>query len=291
MGPGCELRVTPGILRSSNIFHSKGQYQLNFSNAQWIEPPQVAPVAYFRKEIFLSHTPVRAWLEIAATDDFELIINGHTIGRGNSLKRRVAGIYDIKKALKVGTNVIAASVSRTSFPGSAQVLVYGLLTKLDGASISVISDEKWRVTDNTGIVTGSEEWTSPKVQDEVWPNARRAFTTERRPGIDRVDTNPLLFQLPSVGSWIMAEDARSEIICSTTIQADAARQETWIQVASSGNLDLLVNGQLVTLANSSAVARSRLPHLATAQPTPTAGRSPCRAPTCWRSCSPASRTA
>jgi len=245
------------------------QYQLNFSNAQWIEPPQVAPLAYFRKEVFLSHTPARAWLEIAATDNFELIVNGHTVGRGGSLKTRVAGIYDIKEALKVGTNVIAVSISRNSFPGSAQLLVCGVLTKLDGTSISVISDESWRVTDNTGIVAGTEEWTSPKVEQELWPNARRSFTREKPLRIGWVDTNPLLFQLPSIGSWIMAEDAKSEIVCSTTIEADAAQQETWIQVASSGDLDLLVNGHLVTLADTSSAARKRLPHLAITQPTPT----------------------
>ena len=245
------------------------QYQLNFSNAQWIEPPEVAPLAYFRKEVFLSHTPARAWLEIAATDNFELIVNGHTVGRGGSLKTRVAGIYDIKEALKVGTNVIAVSISRNSFPGSAQLLVCGVLTKLDGTWISVISDESWRVTGYTGIVAGTEEWTSPKVEQELWPNARRAFIREKPIRIAWVDTNPLLFQLPSIGSWIMAEDAKSEIVCSTTIEADAAQQETWIQVASSGDLDLLVNGHLVNLADISSASRKRLPHLPIAQPTPT----------------------
>jgi hypothetical protein len=244
------------------------EYQLNFGNAQWIEPPEVAPIAYFRKEVFLSHTPARAWLEVAGTDNFELIINSHTIGRGDSLKSKVAGVYDIKKALKVGTNVIAVSISRTSFPGSAQLLACGVITKLDGNSISVISDESWRVTPNTGIVEGSEEWTSPKVEQDLWPNARRSFTSEKPPPIDWVDTNPLLFQLPLIGSWIMAEDARSEIVCSTTIEADAAQQETWIQVATTGDLDLLVNGHLVTLADTSATMRRRLPHLPSAQPTP-----------------------
>src|ERR1044071_8881077 len=51
------------------------QYQLDFGDAQWIEPPEVAPVAYFRKEVFLSVPPAQAWLEVAATDDYEVIVN------------------------------------------------------------------------------------------------------------------------------------------------------------------------------------------------------------------------
>src|SRR5205823_510390 len=83
------------------------QYQLDFGDAKWIEPPEVAPVAYFRKEVFLSVPPEQAWLEIAATDNYVLFVNGSAVGKESALKTRVAGIYDIKRRLKVGTNVIA----------------------------------------------------------------------------------------------------------------------------------------------------------------------------------------
>ena len=57
------------------------QYQLDFGKAQWIEPADSpAPIAYFRKEIYLSTLPEQAWLEIAASDNFDLIVNGHTVG-------------------------------------------------------------------------------------------------------------------------------------------------------------------------------------------------------------------
>ena len=45
------------------------------------------------------------------------------VGTENNLKTRVAQIYDIKRFLKPGTNVIAVSVTRYSYPGSAQLLV------------------------------------------------------------------------------------------------------------------------------------------------------------------------
>src|SRR2546422_8634666 len=64
------------------------QYQLDFGDAQWIEPPEVAPTAYFRKEVFLSVLPAQAWLEVAATDDYELIVNSHNVGKEAAVKTR-----------------------------------------------------------------------------------------------------------------------------------------------------------------------------------------------------------
>ena len=125
------------------------QYQLDFGDAQWIEPPEVAPTAYFRKEVFLSVPPEQAWLEVAATDNYGLFVNGHIVGKASDVKTRVAGIYDIKRRLKAGTNVIAVTISRISYPDSAQLLVRGLIKEPGGRVTSLLSDEHWRVTANT----------------------------------------------------------------------------------------------------------------------------------------------
>src|SRR5436309_108771 len=186
------------------------QYQLDFGDAQWIEPPEVAPLAYFRKEVFLSAPPEQAWVEVAAPDNYELIVNSRTVGKETAVKTRVAGIYDIKKRLKAGTNVIAVWISRTSYPGSAQLLVRGLIKEPGGRVTSLISDEHWRVAANKGIVEGSEEWTSPLVEEELWPNARRSVIKEKPISIALVDTNPLLLQLPRPvhGSWPRTPEPR-----------------------------------------------------------------------------------
>ena len=211
------------------------QYQLDFGEARWIEPPQFGPVAYFRKNIFLSAVPQQAWLEVAATDNFEVLVNGGSVGHETHVKTRVAGIYDIKKRLKPGTNVIAVSISRTSYPGSAQLLVRGAVTEPGGNVIPVISDENWRVTTKTGIVQGSEEWSSPRVDEALWPNAKRATLVEHPIYISWVDLNPLLLRLPPSGNWILGENAgRQATFFSTSVNAEKAHQETWIQVVGSG---------------------------------------------------------
>ena len=248
------------------------QYQLDFGDAQWIEPPEVAPIAYFRKEVFLSVPPAQAWLEVAATDDYEVIVNSRSVGHGSGVKTRVSGIYDIKRRLRMGTNVIAVSSSRTSYPGSAQVLVRAFIKEPSGKVTSLISDEHWRVTSHKGIVGGSEEWTSPLVDEQLWPNARRSTINGKPIPIAWVDSNPLLLQLPTSGSWIMAENTGTEAVFSTSINADHARQETWIQVASSGYIDLLVNGHVITPAIPSSATGKALPHLAA--PTASPSESP-----------------
>jgi Dolichyl-phosphate-mannose-protein mannosyltransferase len=237
------------------------QYQLDFGAAQWIEPAEFAPVAYFRREIFLNAAPEQAWVEVAATDYFKIIINDRTVGTETNLKTRVAQIYDVKSFLKPGTNVIAISVIRNSYPGSAQLLVCGGFKEPGGKTGSFISDEQWRVTPKTGIVQGTEEWVSPLVQEQVWPNAHRATIMEHPVHITWVERNPLLLRLPPSGKWITAEDARREAVFSASVNAERARPETWIQVASSGSLDLLVNGKLITGMATSPLKEPTIPSL------------------------------
>ena len=259
-----------GYYLSSTYFTPRHrQYQLDFGKAIWIEPAEAfAPTAYFRKEVYLSALPEQAWLEIAASDNFGLIINGHTLATVGSVKTYETGIYDIKRALKAGTNVIAVSISRTSYPGSAQLLVDSQIIESGGKVTRVLSDESWRVSNKTGIVPGSEDWNSVKVEDELWPAARRSPLNDQHVPLRWADTNPRLLQLPRIGNWIMAEHAPFETIFSTTITADSSKQETWIQIASSGDLDLAVNGHLIAVATSAATGGKKLPHLPGTEPTP-----------------------
>src|SRR5205823_6431956 len=88
-----------GYYISSTYFTPRHrQYQLDFGKAFWIEPTEAfAPIAYFRKEVYLSALPEQAWLQVAASDNFGLIVNGHTVATLASVKTYETGIYDIKR--------------------------------------------------------------------------------------------------------------------------------------------------------------------------------------------------
>src|SRR4029077_2697704 len=96
----CSLAIvaTCGLMLGYFVFRTfvsplPRQYQLNFGEAKWIQPSQVAPAptAYFRKDIFLSATPVQASLQVAATDNFTAMINGRSVGSETGIKTRIAG--------------------------------------------------------------------------------------------------------------------------------------------------------------------------------------------------------
>ncbi len=261
------LVVLCGLLLGYFVLQTYGlprhrQYQLNFGKAKWIEPPEAhTPVAYFRKEVFLNAPPAQAWIELAASDTFGLLINGHTIGNRTSVKTYEAEIYDVKRALKAGANVVAVSVSRTSYPDPAQLILRGKIVERGGKTTTLLSDESWRVTNKTGIVPAAMEWNSKRVQDETWPKARLSPLNDEKVVTSWVDLNPLLLEQPRIGYWIMADNGPSEAVFSTTIKADRSKQETWIQVAGSGDLDLAINGHIISLASSAARGNKKLPHL------------------------------
>ena len=238
------------------------EYQLDFGDAQWIQPAANSPIAYFRKKVFVTAVPEQAWLEVGATDSFQITVNGRHVALGAALKTRATGIYDIKSRLQSGTNIIAIEVNRNSFPGPAEILVCGEIKEPGRPAIRIISDEHWKVATTTGIVEGSEPWDSNLVQDETWPNAQKVRKLEPPVSLNWVATNPLLLQLPSVGSWIIARDGRHEAVFSTSVVARRSHQETWIQVASSGDLDLVINGQLVTTLIIEALQEKHLPSAA-----------------------------
>jgi hypothetical protein len=105
------------------------------------------------------------------------------------------------------------------------------------------------------------DWTSLHVEDQLWPHAQLSSLNGEHVSLRWVDTNPLLLQLPRIGNWIMPENGSREGVFSTVIKADKAKQETWIQVASSGDLDLVINNHVVTAATDLVSTSKRLPHL------------------------------
>src|ERR1051325_5261587 len=85
------------------------KYTLDFGNARWIEPLERSPHVFFRKEVFLPVAVRQAWIQIAATDLFELSINGKTLPPEEFVCTRVAGVFALKNPTHTGRNVIRGS--------------------------------------------------------------------------------------------------------------------------------------------------------------------------------------
>ena len=97
-----------------------------FGSARWIESRDASPTGYFRSRFFLDEIPRRAWVQIAATDSFDLYVNGKRIAKESFTSACATGLFDIGPNLTQGRNSVAVRVVRLSFPGAAQVCVAGL---------------------------------------------------------------------------------------------------------------------------------------------------------------------
>jgi hypothetical protein len=224
-------------------------YRLDFGNAQWIQGVVPCQHNFFRKTLYLPAEVDEAWIQISATDKFTLYINGTKVALRVFNTTCIAGLFDLKKLLKPGKNVIGIEVERYSFPGSAQVLVRGFY-RLVGSPVqefvSSTNDQSWRASNLPDGILGGYEWKSAELDDSFWKLPQPAPASERFP-IDSVPTDPRLFETRTAGKWIAPPEGSSrQASFGYEWQVPSDRRETWLQIAATGNYDLIVNGRLVT---------------------------------------------
>lgn len=137
--------------------------------AQWIwtpeqpEPEAPAGVTYFRKSFGLGE-PESGQIQISADDTYELFVNGRSVGRGDDWHK--LGVFDIKRFLTNGRNVVAVRVSNGE-PGSAGLVVRLTVRARGNTDISYSSDKSWRTTTQE-----SPNWQSVRFDDSDWQPAR-----------------------------------------------------------------------------------------------------------------------
>ncbi len=74
MVAACALVIAYFIGRSLIIPLPKS-YQLDFGAARWIESSTASQTGYFRETLYIPGHVDRAWIEIAASDNYELYVN------------------------------------------------------------------------------------------------------------------------------------------------------------------------------------------------------------------------
>lgn len=121
--------------------------------------PDPEAARLYRRCFDLETLPAQAHFHGFAESRYHLWVNGHYIGRGpihHHPDEAPADAYDIKAALRPGRNVIAVSVyayglaTHYAIPRRAPGLTAALV--MDDNIIA--TDETWRVSDRTGLVTG-----------------------------------------------------------------------------------------------------------------------------------------
>jgi hypothetical protein len=225
-------------------------YRMDFGSAQWIQAAVPCQHNFFRKTLYIPGEVDRAWIQVSATDKYILYVNGKKIDSRTFNSTCVAGLVDLKKVLKPGKNVIAFEVDRYSFPGSGQLLVRGFY-RLVGSPVQEFlsgpGDRSWRASSTPDGILGGYEWKTPQLDDSFWKLPQVAPASERFPVIESVPIDPRLYETRPTGKWIAPPLGTSrQASFSYQWQIPNNRHETWIQIAATGNYDLIVNQRLVT---------------------------------------------
>ncbi|NND95867.1 MAG: c-type cytochrome [Pirellulaceae bacterium] len=155
------LAITSGLASSSVRAEEAHWIWASGSSIDRAIPPGQA--CLFRKPLNMRVESVGR-IEIAADDDYELFINGNSIGKGGSPRK--VDEYDITQHLQVGRNVIAVRVVNTH--GETAALAARVSIKPNNADrwYTFSSDPSWRTS-----IDSHSMWESVVFNDRLWGSA------------------------------------------------------------------------------------------------------------------------
>ncbi len=203
---------------------------LSFTNAsigdepQWIWSPKQTTVnggashgdCYFRKKFTLIR-PMKAELEIAAGDEYEVYINGRMATRGQSFGSQTK--IDVSSFMQPGVNLIAAKVRHHD--GSQVGLAMKCRVQENGESRwrSLLTDGNWKTR-----VTPAEAWKSASYNDMGWlraktlqPIGEQHVVAESSP--TKIARKQLAQTEPGVS---LSQDKLTQVVETTTDRAESA---------------------------------------------------------------------
>ncbi len=119
---------------------------------------------YFRRVVRLKTRPVFARLRVRADDGYAFWVNGKPAPQPEKVSR-AGTVYDLKRVLKPGKNVLAFRVFNAV--GKGGLIVTGRVREADGSEQVICSDSTFRASRES-----PEGWTAPGFDDSRWPRAR-----------------------------------------------------------------------------------------------------------------------
>ena len=240
--------------------HVRAQYLPAWGRAAWIEPQRPAAIAYFRKEVFLPGVPVKAHVQIAASDTLDFYVNGKWIEATRSSAARsgtrssaemistsTSAAFDIASYLTPGKNVLAARVKLRTAPAKPQLILHGMWRDRQGIRQEILSDISWRVATREEWQAGRAlHWYDTSFSDLEWSPAGLNERGSVRP-VQYLDLPPALLDVFPRGAWIWSADSAAQqagfrrVISLDGESIDAA----WIGISSDAAYELAINGHVL----------------------------------------------
>ena len=110
-------------------------------NALWIQHPSPFPEkTNFRKDFNLPERPVDAWIRISTDTDYELVVNGTKVGKGNAAL--TLDIFSITPLLRKGDNTVGIALKNPL--QRAYALYADGEVRGEGFQLSILTDSDWK---------------------------------------------------------------------------------------------------------------------------------------------------
>ncbi|MEM0924518.1 MAG: HEAT repeat domain-containing protein, partial [Planctomycetota bacterium] len=197
----------------------------NADEAEWIwangstaeQSISVGSTCYFRKAINL-RVPAEALIEIAADDQYELYINGHRVGQGNT--SRVVDEYDVTEYFEIGRNMVAVEVRNRQ--GDTAALAARVSIKPDNSEqwFTFSSNASWKTSTQP-----SDLWETVMFNDRLWGSAASFGPLGDTVPWDRAETDPEAMSQQQASTGVVQGDEPTTSGDSTTSSASTADAE------------------------------------------------------------------
>ncbi len=217
-------------------------YPLSFEGALWMTPQEATPQGYFRRDYAIPEEITAAWLQVAASDNYSLYVNGQLVETRTYVGLNVADIHDLTPLLKPGKNVIAIRVARRSYPGPAQLAVQGGVLDRGGRRRVLQSDASWKAAAYEQRI-GSRRWYAEGFDVTHWSPAS-VIGQEDAP--NSVNIHPEMVMQPPQGRWIgHPEMGVRTVYFEKSVALPPDFRAAWIRMASDQPYTLSLNGARV----------------------------------------------
>ncbi len=230
------------------------QYKLDFGNAQWIETPNSAASAYFRKDLFIGSPVQQAWIQFAATGNYDMFVNDVRVAQNSIPSVRITNVVDVKLVLSQGRNTIAVYVPGGKFDGPPQILVRGSYTVVGGSPVEFVSDSSWKVSGTPDGIVNGYSWSSQELDDTAWLNARALPAGTEFSSVQRLPFDPEMIEAMPSAQWISARIPSRQTSFLYQLNLPDGSSQPWLQVAANGPYDVMVNGTRIAAQPSPVTA-------------------------------------
>ncbi|WP_069803809.1 glycosyltransferase family 39 protein [Thermogemmatispora onikobensis] len=223
-----------------------GDFDPGWGGARWITAADgSAPVAYFRYSLRLNSWPEEALLTVAARQTFTLAVNGVSLSNTSGQFTPRAFLYDLRRTLRIGVNVIAVRVAN----GDLQVPALRALLEIrnEAGTYRYGSGEAWRATAQSSLAHRRDAvtvnaWSLAGFDATDWHQARvlpEAAGTEPHLPFD-----PRPYEQPLPHLWLRADSPDS---CFTRLfDLPEGVTTAWLRLGSPDRTSVYLNGKLLT---------------------------------------------